>query len=146
MKNISKKMSFIVNMWSINSIISKKVDASLGAVHGIGFTEYMVLFHLNNSHNKTMRRIDLANAIGLTASGITRIVSPMEKIGVVEKEQNPRDARVSLVKITSTGEVILSNATFSMEQNSERLLIGVNESGLSHALDVFKSIGKDTYV
>ena len=133
-------------MWSINSIISKKVDASLGAVHGIGFTEYMVLFHLNNSHNKTMRRIDLANAIGLTASGITRIVSPMEKIGVVEKEQNPRDARVSLVKITSTGEVILSNATFSMEQNSERLLIGVNESGLSHALDVFKSIGKDTYV
>ena len=146
MNKISKEMSFIINMWSVNSIISKKLDASLGSVHGIGFTEYMILFHLNKSHNKAMRRIDLANNIGLTASGITRIVSPMEKIGVVMKERNPRDARVSLVKITSAGEVILGDATLSIKQNSKRLLDDVNENSLTQALEVFKSIGKDNYV
>jgi DNA-binding MarR family transcriptional regulator len=146
MKEIPKEMAFIMNMWSTNSIISKKIDYSLGAIHGIGFTEYMILFHLNDSHNKTMRRIDLANSIGLTASGITRIVTPMEKIGVVMKEQNLRDARVSLVKLTPAGEIILDDATLSMKQNSERLLSGVSENKLNHALDVFKSIGKDTYV
>jgi len=146
MKAIPKKMSFIINMWSVNSIISKKLDASLGAVHGIGFTEYMILFHLNNSHNKTMRRIDLANSIGLTASGITRIVSPMKKIGLVMKERNPRDARVSLVKITSVGEVILGDATLSIKQSTKRLLDGVSENNLTHGLNVFKSIGKDVYV
>lgn len=146
MEKIPNEMSFIINMWGINSIISKKLDASLGSVHGIGFTEYMILFHLNNSHNKTMRRIDLANNIGLTASGITRIVSPMEKIGIVMKEQNSRDARVSLVKITPAGETILGDATLSMKQNTERLLSGVSENSLTHALSVFKSIGKDTYV
>ena len=146
MKKISKEMSFIINLWGINSILTKKIDSSLGSIHGIGFTEYMVLFHLNNSHNKTMRRIDLANNIGLTASGITRIVSPMEKIGVVMKELNPRDARVSLVKLTSVGETILGDATLSMKQNSERLLSGVSENNLNHGLDAFKSIGKDVYV
>lgn len=146
MEEISKEMAFIMNMWSANSIISKKIDYSLGSIHGIGFTEYMILFHLNNSHNKTMRRIDLANSIGLTASGITRIVTPMEKIGIVMKEKNPRDARVSLVKLTPTGETILGDATLSMKQNSERLLSGVSENNLNHALDAFKSIGKDTYV
>ena len=139
-------MSFIINMWSVNSMISKKIDSTLGSVHGIGFTEYMILFQLNNSHNKTMRRIDLANSIGITASGITRIVSPMEKIGLVMKEKNPRDARVSLVKITSSGELILGDATLSMKQNTKRLLSGVNESKINHALDVFKAIGHDTYV
>lgn len=146
MKSIPKEMSFIINMWSVNSIISKKLDASLGAVHGIGFTEYMILFHLHNSHNKTMRRIDLANSIGLTASGITRIVSPMEKTGLVMKERNPRDARVSLVKITSAGEVILGDATLSIKQSTKRLLDGVSENDLTHGLNVLKSIGKDVYV
>lgn len=146
MKTIPKEMLFIINLWSVNSIISKKVDASLGAVHGIGFTEYMILFHLNNSHNKTMRRIDLANSIGITASGVTRIVSPMEKIGIVNKELNQRDARVSLVKITSAGEVILGDATLSIKQHAKRLLDGVNENSLTGALEVFKLLGKDVYV
>ncbi len=146
MREISKEMSFIINLWGINSLLTKKIDSSLGSIHGIGFTEYMILFHLNNSHNKTMRRIDLANNIGLTASGITRIVSPMEKIGVVMKELNPRDARVSLVKLTSAGETILGDATLSMKQNSERLLSDVSENNLNHALDAFKSVGKDAYV
>jgi len=139
-------MLFIINMWSANSIISKRLDASLGSVHGIGFTEYMILFHLNNSHNKSMRRIDLANNIGLTASGITRLVSPMEKIGVVMKEQNPRDARVSLVKMTPTGEIILADATISVKENTKRLLSGASEENLAHSLDVFKFISKDIYV
>ncbi|MEH6443814.1 MAG: MarR family winged helix-turn-helix transcriptional regulator [Oceanospirillaceae bacterium] len=146
MQDIPQEMSFVINMWSINSIISKKLDASLGAVHGIGFTEYMILFHLNNSHNKSMRRIDLANNIGLTASGITRLVSPMEKIGLVMKERNLRDARVSLVKLTAAGEVIFGDATLSMKQTSQRLLDGVSEESLKHGLDVFKYIGKDVYV
>ncbi len=143
---IPQKMLFIMNLWSVNSVLSKKIDGSLGAVHGIGFTEYMVLFHLNNGHDKAMRRIDLANSIGLTASGITRIVSPMEKIGLVQKEKNARDARVSLVKISPAGEVVLGDATLSMKESSKRLLDGVSEESLMHALVVLKSVGSDVYV
>ncbi|MBV1914677.1 MAG: MarR family winged helix-turn-helix transcriptional regulator [Pseudomonadales bacterium] len=146
MKSIPKEMSFVVNLWGANSMLSKKIDGSLGAIHGIGFTEYMILFHLSNSHNNIMRRIDLANSVGVTASGVTRIVSPMEKIGLVMKEQNPRDARVSLVKLTPAGEVLFHDATTTIKQSSKRLLDGTSGEGLISALEVFKSICNDRYV
>ncbi len=54
-----------------------------------------------------MRRIDLANAIGVTASGITRLLLPMEKIGLVKREAHAGDARVSYVTITKSGKTKL---------------------------------------
>jgi len=50
MDEISKELSLILNLWSVNTALSKKIDSCLGSVHGIGFSEYMVLFHLNRSH------------------------------------------------------------------------------------------------
>lgn len=50
-----------------------------------------------------MRRIDLADSVGLSPSAVTRLLAPMEKPGLVEKEANPRDARVSLVKLSTAG-------------------------------------------
>lgn len=47
---------------------------------------------------------------------------PMEKIGLVEKATSERDARVSLVRITSAGETIFSDASTTFEQTTERLL------------------------
>lgn len=93
-----------------------------------------------------MRRIDLASSIGLTASGITRLVSPMEKIGLVQKERNERDARVSLVKITPAGETILGDATTTLRESANRLLDGINQDSLTYSLEVLKFIGKDVYV
>ena len=42
--------------------------------------------------------------MGLTASGVTRILAPMEKIGLIKKETAQRDARVSFVAITPAGQ------------------------------------------
>lgn len=70
----------------------------------------MVLYYLDNSFDKTMRRIDLAEKIWLTASGITRLLLPMEKIGLVKKQTNENDARVSLVSITDSGKLYLDDA------------------------------------
>ena len=42
---------------------------------------------MNNSKTKSMRRVDLAQSLGLTASGETRLVAPMEKIGLIQKKQ-----------------------------------------------------------
>jgi DNA-binding MarR family transcriptional regulator len=57
-----------------------------------------------------LRRIDLADTIGLTASGITRLLLPMEKVGLVRREAHDGDARVSYVAITPGGVARLSEA------------------------------------
>jgi len=140
MEKTTQEMSFIMNLWTINTIISKEADGKLGSIHGISFTEYMVLFHLQNSNTKSMRRVDLAQNLGLTASGVTRLVSPMEKIGLIQKEINKRDARVSLVKISPSGERVLNDATISLGEVSNFLLKNINSSNLKKSLDILRTL------
>lgn len=57
-------------LWLKSPLINKQLNKSLGYVHGIGFSEYMVLNSLIDSPNKTITRIDLVESIGRTGSGV----------------------------------------------------------------------------
>ena len=143
MGKTSAKTSFIMGLWSISTNINKRIDGKLGAIHGISFTEFMVLFHLKNTDSNSMRRIDLAEKLGLTPSGVTRLLSPLEKIGLVKKEANKRDARVSLVKITRAGEKLLGDATVSLDETSNTLLENTNDKSIKNSLEVFKTMNNE---
>lgn len=142
MSNLSDPAQAVIALWINSTVISRKIDLGLGAVHGIGFTEYIVLFHLMNAPNKTLRRIDLAEAIGRTASGVTRMLMPMEKIGLVRKESNPRDARVSQVKITAAGEKLFGFATTSLDEKSGSLLKRLERKEIKQLLELMNTLGE----
>ena len=123
------------SLWLKSTLINKRLNNSLGYVHGIGFSEYMVLNSLFDSPNKTLTRIDLAQSIGRTASGVTKMLQPMEKIGLIQKETGARDARVSLVKISKAGERLFKDATTSLEQNSKQILSNLNSKQTNELLN-----------
>lgn len=97
-------LPLFIELSTANNHISKKLDRHLGAMHGLGVSEFRVLRELDLAPSQTLSRIDLAQNVGLTASGITRLLNPMEKIGLVEKQKNNRDARISLVKMNASGQ------------------------------------------
>jgi DNA-binding MarR family transcriptional regulator len=99
-------------------------------VHGLGYVEFMVLYQLSRSPDGCMRRVDLAKAIGRTASGVTRLLRPMEKIGLVAKLRSDRDARVSLVTLTRSGEERLNHARATLNELGARLTRGIGDSQL----------------
>ncbi|QFU77768.1 MarR family transcriptional regulator [Halioglobus maricola] len=113
-------------VWLKSAIVSKQLDNSLGAIHGIGLAEYMVLLNLASSPTQSLRRVDIADAISRTASAITRMLMPMEKIGLVEKESSARDARVSLVKITKAGLEVFEHASLTLNAKAEGVLGGLS--------------------
>lgn len=127
-------------LWLKAHVVSKNLDGSLGAIHGIGLTEYMVLHHLHTHPSHALRRIDLAEALSRTASGITKVLLPMEKTGLVTKQSSERDARVSLVKITDSGSEIYQNATVTLENKSQLLLRNVTDSEASSLLTVLEKL------
>lgn len=108
MKN-SEELSLIMNLSKAHFSINRKMDARLSC-YGIGLSDFVILQHLQAAPEHKMRRVDIAAAVGLTASGITRVLAPMEKYGLVTRESNERDARVSFVVITSGGKRLLSQA------------------------------------
>ena len=128
------------SLWLNAALVTKHLDNSLGAIHGIGLTEYMVLLNLMKAPNQALRRVDIAESLARTASGVTRMLMPMEKIGLIQKEINQRDARVSLVKITSAGRELFENATVTLDAKSQSLLKNLDGEEASKLLELLNKI------
>lgn len=131
----------VINIISLQSKIQKRVGAALSA-HGIGLSEYLVLNQLYIASNQKMRRSDLAEQVGLSPSGVTRLLNPMEKIGLIEKLHNPRDARVSLVALSETGKKITEEAKISFEYSSVALFESIEKKRLSSFSELLKVVAK----
>lgn len=110
MQSVSLSLKVFINLFKILTENSRRFN---GGLDGLGFNEFVILLHINQSPDKKIRRIDLAEKMGLTASGVTRILAPMEKIGLIKKETAQRDARVSFVAITPAGQ---RNLTETLEK------------------------------
>jgi DNA-binding MarR family transcriptional regulator len=87
----------------ISALLNKKVDSCL-SIHGLSFTEFIIMHKLHHSPAGSLSRTSLADSIGLTGSGVTRLLAPMTKNSIVLKIINSRDAGQSLVGLTSAGK------------------------------------------
>lgn len=139
MSNETISAKFMIHNMLLASKIAKRIDGQL-SIHGISVTEYLIMFHLNGSALKTMRRIELAERVGISASGITRLIAPMEKLHIVEKEANPRDARQSLVKLSETGQQLYQDASASFEDCAGELMSQLNSSEIEQLLSLSAKI------
>lgn len=63
--------------------LEKRLDNNLGPIKGISLAEYRLLHALLNAPKYRASRVDLAHTVGVTASGVTRALRPLEKLGVV---------------------------------------------------------------
>ncbi|WOJ94044.1 MarR family transcriptional regulator [Congregibacter variabilis] len=133
MKTLNPRAKTLVDLWLASERISARIDHNLGAVHGVGYVEFMVLYQLARSPDLRMRRVDLATAIGRTASGVTRLLKPMEKIGLIARDSSDRDARVSLVTLTPSGRDRLEDTLSTMNELGQRLTQAVGDSQLDSA-------------
>lgn len=136
----TKYIDIITNLSSVHIIINKRIDAVLGSIHGISYTEFLILNILYKSRNYCLSRTLLANEIGLTPSGITRSISPMVKIGLVEKDINERDSRMSLVKLTEAGERIYKESSFTVNEKVQNLLFDLKDEFFDNALIILKNL------
>jgi DNA-binding MarR family transcriptional regulator len=91
--------------------LEKRLDSSLGSIRGISLAEYRLLQALSEAPNSWASRVDLAHAVGLTPSGVTRALRPMEKLGFVSTAKSKRDARLALASLTPTGQELVNDAS-----------------------------------
>jgi DNA-binding MarR family transcriptional regulator len=104
---VSDALSLFMQLAKLQAIISRRFDNSLG---GLSLSEFIILYHIQKSSEQKIRRVDLAEKMGLTASGVTRLLLPMEKTHLIKRQNSPGDARVSLVAVTAAGVEKLKEA------------------------------------
>ena len=91
--------------------VVRRLDRELVENHGLTINDYEVLFRLSRAPDCMMRRVDLAQQVLLTPSGITRLLDGLQRCGYVEKAGCDSDARVVYAKLTDAGHEKLSQAT-----------------------------------
>lgn len=118
----SPSLDFCLRLARAYAVLIRRLDNALGSVHGLSFGDFMLLFHLNRAPGGRLRRVDLAERLGLTASGITRTLLPLEKIGLVTRQSDTRDARVGYAVLTTAGQKLLVSTLASAELISQEAL------------------------
>ena len=93
------------------SAATRAVNAQLVADHGLTINDYEALLRLSQAENRGMRRVDLADELILTASGVTRLLDGLEKEGWVDRAACASDRRVTYAVLTDEGYAKLREAS-----------------------------------
>lgn len=123
--------------------LERRLDNSLGAIRGISLAEYRRLRALDDAHDSRASRVDLAQAVGLTPSGVTRALRPMEKLGIVSTLKSKRDARLAIAALTPAGRELLNDASGVVDDTMKTFLgrSPTAASQLDESVDLLDDIG-----
>jgi DNA-binding MarR family transcriptional regulator len=106
-----------------HAAITRQLNVDLQNAHGLTLSDYEVLLHLARAEGGMMRRVDLAESVVLTASGITRLLDGLERLGLVEKAFCESDARVSYAKLTVAGHAKFTEAGVTHRAGIDELFV-----------------------
>ena len=93
-----------------HAAMTRELNAGLLTDHGLSITDYQCLLTLAHAEDGSMRRVDLAEQLQLTPSGVTRLLDGLERDGWVTKGNCSSDARVTYAVLTEEGRERLESA------------------------------------
>jgi len=83
--------------------VKARLSGDFASVHGLSVNEVFLLMHLEQAPLHRLSRVELAKRMYVSASTVTRMAAPMEKIGLVSRQADTRDARLAFVVLTEPG-------------------------------------------
>jgi len=82
----------------------RALDEALASAHGISIKEFDVLITLFNSPGGRLRMTELAERVVLSPSGVTHLVTRLERDGLVSRNVDEEDRRSFFAMLTPAGQ------------------------------------------
>ncbi|MEO6156005.1 MAG: MarR family transcriptional regulator [Ilumatobacteraceae bacterium] len=113
------------------------------APHGLTLGDYEVLVFLSEADEHRMRMIDLACALRLSPSGLTRRLDGLVRHGLVERQASTGDRRVMHACLTSNGMKLLVEAAPDHVASVRRhLLDNLAPSQVDQLAEIFGAVSR----
>jgi DNA-binding MarR family transcriptional regulator len=90
-----------------HSRLAEELDEELRQRHGVVLGDFDVLAQLADAPHGRLRMCDLAAAVVLSPSGLSRRVDRLQRAGLVERERGEADARNIEARLTPRGKRLL---------------------------------------
>jgi DNA-binding MarR family transcriptional regulator len=84
-------------------ILRRGAEQALEDAHGLSISMLGIMGRLARAPHHTLRQTELAAAMGLSVSRVSRVVDLLEERGLVERRRCPSDARATNVTLTHEG-------------------------------------------
>ncbi|MCU1501228.1 MAG: putative MarR family transcriptional regulator [Ilumatobacteraceae bacterium] len=109
--------------------------------HGLTFGDYEVLVHLSEATERQMRMCDLADALRLSPSGLTRRLDGLVRHELVERRSCPTDRRVMHAHLTDTGfDLMMRAAPHHVASVRRHLLEPLDADQVGQLGDIFEAV------
>jgi DNA-binding MarR family transcriptional regulator len=118
---VSAQAVFVKLLHAHGSMI-RAIETRLLAQHGLSANDFEALVHLSHAEEGAMRRIDLAEALRLSPSGVTRLLDGLQREGLTVNRSCDTDARVTYAMITDKGRETLREAAETHAAACEELI------------------------
>ena len=86
-----------------HAVVSCALDRELGERHGLGVSDFEVLERLAESEDHKFRVQELADAVHLSQSALSRLIGRLEQHGLVQRVLCDLDRRGIYVTLTDEG-------------------------------------------
>jgi DNA-binding MarR family transcriptional regulator len=106
----------------VHGIKTQLVSGRLQAAHGLSINDYETLAALSQAPGQRLKRVDLARALLISSSGVTRLLDGLQDAGLVERTVSDADLRVAYAQLTAAGAAMLESASCAYVDTIEMLL------------------------
>ena len=89
---------------TVTQTVLREIDQALRAGCGLSVTEFDVLITLFNAPDQRLGMSALATSVMLSPSGLTHLVTRMERDGLLRREVDPDDGRKFYAVLTKAGD------------------------------------------
>jgi DNA-binding MarR family transcriptional regulator len=121
--------------------VVRELDEELRVAHGMPLGTFDVLVTLSNATDERLRMRDLADAVVLSRSGLTRLVDRLVKEGLVKRERCGDDARGAWAVLTPAGTRALDEARPThLDGVRRRFLSALDRGDREHLADLWDKL------
>jgi DNA-binding MarR family transcriptional regulator len=129
-----------------HTVLRRELESEVLTPRGLTFNDFEALLHLGRADDNRLRRIDLAELLMLSPSGVTRLLDGLVESGMIENVSCADDARVTWAKLTvegvSTLECVGVNHTKVMRSLFQGSLDEAEVEQLSELLGKLPGVGE----
>src|ERR687895_1825074 len=86
-----------------HSVLRRELEAEVLQPRGLTINDFEALVHLSVAPDGRLRRIDLAERLMLSPSGVTRLLDGLQAAGLIQNVHCESDARVTWARLTDEG-------------------------------------------
>jgi DNA-binding MarR family transcriptional regulator len=107
-----------------HATLTHELEVELEAASGLPLRPFTVLFELEQAPDRRLRMSELAEAAGLSRSGLSRLIDRLVSEGLIERADCDDDGRGSFAVLTPEGQARLDAARGTHSDAVRRLFVG----------------------